>query len=115
MTIPQPDAEDTTDNEHRQDESSPEHFIRGALSARQKLLTVFIASLATFVSPMSASIYYPSVDALRKDLHVSTAMINYTNTSFKVSPPIFLHGGVSILMANTALSRYRTHNHRKFV
>ncbi|GIJ98261.1 hypothetical protein Aspvir_000377 [Aspergillus viridinutans] len=54
------------------------------LSEREKLLTVSIASLATFLSPLSASIYYPSIEAVARDLHVSNNTINLTVTSFKV-------------------------------
>jgi hypothetical protein len=55
------------------------------LSEREKLLTVSIASLATFLSPLSASIYYPGIEAVARDLHVSNNTINLTITSFKVS------------------------------
>ncbi|KAL5358958.1 MFS general substrate transporter [Aspergillus floccosus] len=55
-----------------------------ALLYREKLLAISIASLATFVSPMSASAYYPGIEAVASDLHVSKDMINLTMTTFKV-------------------------------
>ncbi|PLB46210.1 MFS general substrate transporter [Aspergillus steynii IBT 23096] len=68
-----------------------------ALPYRQKLIAIAIASLATFVSPMSASIYYPGIEAVASDLRVSTNMINLTMTSFKICQGIapLVTGGLS--------------------
>ncbi|OQE29083.1 hypothetical protein PENFLA_c004G05757 [Penicillium flavigenum] len=82
MAGSQQEGERNIENEY--DQGSLGIFIHAALSTREKFLTVFAASLATFLSPMSASIFYPSVDALARDLGVSNTMINYTNTSFKL-------------------------------
>lgn len=54
---------------------------------------VFMAAVASFVSPMSANIYYPVLDPLARDLGVSVALINLTVTSYMIlqaiSPTIF--------------------------
>ncbi|KAJ5813808.1 quinidine resistance protein 2 [Penicillium pulvis] len=82
MTVTQEQAVQDIENEWDRELSGlSAHRV---LSTREKLLTVFVASLATFISPISASIFYPGVDALARNLHVSNTMINYTNTSFKV-------------------------------
>lgn len=59
------------------------------LSEGKKVLTLLIASLAAFLSPVSANIYYPALNPLSEDLNVSMSMINLTITSFMVrgSPP----------------------------
>ena len=53
----------------------------------KKILTLVIASLAAFLSPVSANIYYPALNPLAQDLHVSKSMINLTITSFMVGGP----------------------------
>lgn len=57
------------------------------LSETRKRWTITIASLVTFVSPVSANIYYPALNPLAHDLHVSSEDITLTITVFMVSPP----------------------------
>lgn len=54
------------------------------LSERRKIWTITIASLVTFLSPVSGSIYYPAINQLAHDLHVTPAKINLTITAFLV-------------------------------
>ncbi|OJJ46662.1 hypothetical protein ASPZODRAFT_132759 [Penicilliopsis zonata CBS 506.65] len=53
-------------------------------TAAQKQYIVFTASWAGFFSPVSTQIYYPALDTLAKDLHVSSSLINLTLTSFMI-------------------------------
>lgn len=59
---------------------------------------VFIASWAGFFSPLSSQIYFPALNTLANDLHVSNSLINLTLTSYMVWPGIYalvsqeLHG-----------------------
>jgi predicted MFS family arabinose efflux permease len=55
------------------------------LSETRKRWTITIASLVTFVSPVSANIYYPALNPLAHDLHVSPAKITFSITVFMVS------------------------------
>jgi hypothetical protein len=50
----------------------------------QKRLIILTAALASSFSPLSANIYYPSLNSLAKDLHVSPSQINLTITSYMV-------------------------------
>ena len=54
------------------------------LSESRKRWTITIASLVTFVSPVSANIYYPALNTLAHDLHVSPVKINLTIMLFMV-------------------------------
>lgn len=58
----------------------------------EKRAIVFAAAAGAFFSPLSAQIYFPALDALSRDLHVSVTEINLTVTTYMVSirPPIFL-------------------------
>lgn len=82
------------------------------LSEREKVLTVSIASLATFLSPLSASIYYPGIEAVARDLHVSNHTINLTVTSFKVSFCVPVQANGNRLSQNLGISRNRAVGNR---
>ena len=45
---------------------------------------VFVVALAGFFSPLSANIYFPALDYLGRDLHVSLELINLTITAYLV-------------------------------
>ncbi|KAM0310430.1 hypothetical protein ACHAO8_008113 [Botrytis cinerea] len=53
-------------------------------TASQKKMIVLTGSMASLFSPMSTSIYYPSLSQIAKDLHVSDAKISLTVTLFLV-------------------------------
>ncbi|ESZ96885.1 MFS transporter [Sclerotinia borealis F-4128] len=66
-------------------------------SERRKRWTIAIASMVTFLSPVSANMYYPAINRLAHDLHVSHAKINLTITVFMIVQgigPLFV-GSVS--------------------
>lgn len=50
----------------------------------QKRYVVFMASWAGFFSPVSSQIYFPALNTLARDLHVSNSLINLTLTSYMV-------------------------------
>ncbi|KAI9689837.1 MAG: hypothetical protein M1822_009719 [Bathelium mastoideum] len=53
-------------------------------STRQKKAIVFGASVAALFSPLSANIYFPALNSLASDLHVSTNLINLTVTTYLI-------------------------------
>jgi uncharacterized membrane protein (DUF2068 family) len=53
-------------------------------TASQRRYIVFMASWAGFFSPVSSQIYFPALNTLAKDLHVSNSLINLTLTSYMV-------------------------------
>ena len=54
------------------------------LSPSERRFIVLLASLAALFSPLSANIYYPALNTLSEDLHVSLSKINLTITSYLV-------------------------------
>lgn len=54
----------------------------------QRRYIVFMASWAGFFSPVSSQIYFPALNTLAKDLHVSNSLINLTLTSYMVRFPM---------------------------
>jgi hypothetical protein len=56
------------------------------LSERHKKWTIAITSLVTFVSPVSANIYYPALNEMASELGTTSSKINLTITAFMVGP-----------------------------
>ena len=50
----------------------------------EKTIIVLTISFIGLVSPLSASIYFPAINTLANDLHVSTSDINLTVTTYLV-------------------------------
>lgn len=59
----------------------PPHTV---LTERKKIMTIAIAAIVGFLAPVSANIYYPAIDQLSDDLHVSVSKINLTITTYMV-------------------------------
>jgi hypothetical protein len=55
------------------------------LTKNMKIFTIIMASFAAFISPVSASAYFPALNSLSSDLHVSVSTINLTITAYMVS------------------------------
>lgn len=55
-----------------------------AFPTAKKRYIIAMITWATFISPMSANIYFPALNPLKADLHVSSSLINLTLTSFMI-------------------------------
>ena len=51
----------------------------------EKMTIVLCAGFSAFFSPISGQIYFPSLDAIAADLHVSNSLVNLTMTTYLVS------------------------------
>ena len=58
----------------------------------EKKIIVLTASLSAVFSPMSTTIYLPALNALAMGLHVSSAKINLTVTTFLVGLQLSCQG-----------------------
>lgn len=56
-----------------------------SFSTAQKTFIIFTAAFASTFSPFSANIYYPAINSIAQDLHVTAAMMNFTITAYMVS------------------------------
>jgi hypothetical protein len=67
-------------------ESSPKatQSLYCILSEKEKIFTICVCSLVTFLGPVAGSMYLPAIGSLASDLHVSTAKIYLTLTTYKV-------------------------------
>ena len=50
----------------------------------KKRYIIAMITWGTFISPTSANIYFPALNSLKADLHVSSSLINLTLTSFMI-------------------------------
>lgn len=59
----------------------------------QKRFIILMVALAGFFSPLSANIYFPALNVLSQDFHVSSGIINLTLTSYMIfqglAPTVF--------------------------
>jgi multidrug resistance protein len=63
------------------DSSGPPYTI---FTRSEKILIVGLGSMATFLSPVTANIYYPAIPILSQDLKVSNNLINLTITVYLI-------------------------------
>ena len=75
-------------------------------TVRQKKMIIIAGSFAAFFSPVSSNIYFPALNTIAKDLHVSLAHINLTVTTYQVRmilcPPV--HPTIAIPRVNSVLT-----------
>lgn len=55
-----------------------------AFSKKEKRFIVFMISMASFFSPLSAQIYFPVMPTLVENYHLTTALINLTITTYLI-------------------------------
>ena len=64
-----------------------------AFSKGTKIWIVIMITFSSFVSPFTQNVYFPALNPLAKDLHVSTSLINLTLTTYSIlqgiSPTFF--------------------------
>ncbi|KAE8387453.1 major facilitator superfamily domain-containing protein [Aspergillus alliaceus] len=68
----------------KNDNSSPPELPYTVLSEKDKISTILIASFAGFLSPISASIYFPALNTLADHLNVSATEINLSITVYMI-------------------------------
>ena len=88
-------SEHTTDNVPQVQDSDPERTAGATtrseseapycvLREREKTFFMLTSSFAALVSPLSSSIYFPSMNTIAKDLNVSITLMNLTVTMYQV-------------------------------
>lgn len=63
------------------EEAEPPYCI---LPEGEKIFIMLTVSFAAIISPISSSIYFPALDELATDMHVSISLINLTVTTYLV-------------------------------
>ena len=92
-----PPAEDASAERATEDlealHQAPSGPAYSVFSDRQRSFIVFMVACAGFFSPLSANIYFPALNALSRDLRVSSELINLTLTSYMIlqglAPTVF--------------------------
>lgn len=91
--------------------SSTSEVPYSVFTENQKRFVVFTASWAGFFSPVSSQIYFPALNTLANDLHVSNSLINLTLTSYMVRNCIRFVG-IIMLIVVLGLPGFVTNVHR---
>ena len=82
-----------------QDDSRP----YSCFSPRQKTCISSMASFSAMFSGLSSFIYYPSITAISRSLHVSVELINLTITSYQVVSYFSANMGLALQNSYSAL------------
>jgi hypothetical protein len=53
----------------------------------QKRFIILAASTGSFISPLTSNIYFPALNTIASDLHVSISQVNLTITTYMVRDP----------------------------
>jgi hypothetical protein len=87
-----PDIQDEQADKKNEDDAgndNPEHNMDdkpySVFTHNEKRIIILCAGLSQFFSPISGQIYFPSLDAIAADLHVSDSLVNLTITTYLVS------------------------------
>lgn len=78
-------ASDAQNTEPPSDEQTPPAEKYSIYTVAEKRGIVFAAAAGAFFSPLSAQIYFPALDKLSADLHVTVTEVNLTVTTYMVS------------------------------
>lgn len=65
-------------------DASPAQAPYSLFNAGEKRCIVLVASVASFISPVSASIYFPALNSLSREYQVSSTLINLSITMYMV-------------------------------
>jgi len=52
-----------------------------------KVFIIFMVSISALISPLAATVYYPALNPLAEELHVSNSAITLSITTYMVSEP----------------------------
>jgi hypothetical protein len=90
-------AETDHSEKDQSDDSQPNNALKTTTSASDKPYSIFTpwqkrfiilaASTGSFISPLTSNIYFPALNTIASDLHVSISQINLTITTYMVRDP----------------------------
>ena len=87
-----PDSQDEKANQKNEDDASNVNPVYNVddkpysvFTHNEKRIIILCTGLSQFFSPISSQIYFPSLDAIASDLHVSSSLVNLTITVYLVS------------------------------
>lgn len=78
-------ASDGPNTEPPRDEQTPREAKYSVYTVAEKRGLVLAGAAGAFFSPLSAQIYFPALDKLSSDLHVTVTEVNLTVTTYMVS------------------------------
>jgi hypothetical protein len=74
----------TTPFDNEKAESNPSSATYSAFGKSSKRWITVLVAMAGFFSPLSANIYFPALDYIAQDLHVSLELMNLTITAYLI-------------------------------
>ena len=101
---PHHDPESRSTEKFSKQDSLPasEHY--SVFTVRQKKTILMAGSFAAFFSPLSSNVYFPAINTIAKDLHVSISQINLTVTTYHVGAILFRPNSMLLVGSNEILT-----------
>ena len=98
------DLESLSTEKFSEKDSLPASEIYSVFSVRQKKMILLAGSFAAFFSPLSSNVYFPALNTIAKDLHVSISQINLTVTTYQVGTILFQPNSMLLVGSNEILT-----------
>ena len=98
------DLESLSTEKPSEKDSLPASEIYSVFSVRQKKMILVAGSFAAFFSPLSSNVYFPALNTIAKDLHVSISQINLTVTTYQVGTILFQPNSMLLVGSNEILT-----------
>jgi hypothetical protein len=103
---------DSPDVEHGSTEKHEQVMFRAPeapytiFSTNTRVFIIFMVATSAMISPFAATSYYPALNTLAKDLHVSSSLINLTITTYMVCLPSIYHADHAHYSILRSVKRY---------
>ncbi|KAF9068155.1 major facilitator superfamily domain-containing protein [Rhodocollybia butyracea] len=88
-----PDHHDDQQSQPETDTINSAEAPYSVFSKRKRVFIIIMTTLCAIISPLSANIYFPALNVLSAELHVSSSLINVSLTTFMIFQglaPVFL-------------------------
>ncbi|KJK61654.1 Major Facilitator Superfamily protein [Aspergillus parasiticus SU-1] len=105
--------ETTANDDDVQRPAEPPEAPYTILSETEKICTILIASFSGALSPISATIYFPALNKLADNLHVSPSKINLSITVYMVDPNRPVEKQIFQAVAPSFVGTYSDRNGRR--
>ena len=101
---PHHDPESLSTEKFSEQDSLSASEIYSVFTVRQKKMILVAGSFAAFFSPLSSNVYFPALNTIAEDLHVSISQINLTVTTYQVCNILFRPNPMLLVGSNEILT-----------
>lgn len=101
---PHHDLDSLSTEKFSEQDSLPDSEKYSVFTVRQKKMILIAGSFVAFFSPLSSNVYFPALNTIAEDLHVSISQINLTVTTYQVCNILFRPNPMLLVGSNEILT-----------